>query len=127
MENTFQPCSISIPFLNEGECWIGTIISTDGSKREHIILLPGEIDSANWKEARAWAASIGGEVPDRCEGALLFATMKDEFKPEWYWTREQHIAYSGFAWSQYFDNGYQYSSYGKDYELRARAVRRVFL
>jgi hypothetical protein len=71
-----------------------------------------------------WAKSIGGELPDRCESALLFATMKDEFSPEWYWSRAQHAADSGYAWLQHFGTGSQ--SYDpKSYEGRARAVRRL--
>lgn len=120
----FTSCEVTLPPLNEGERWVGAIISADGSKREHIILLPGEIGSANWNDAIAWAASIGGELPDRCEGALLFATMKDEFEPAWHWTREQHAADSDYAWYQDFNYGTQYDSY-KNHELRARAVRRL--
>ena len=33
--------------------------------------------------------------------------MKDEFKPEYYWTREQHAANSNYAWNQNFVNGGQ--------------------
>lgn len=112
------------PELNEGEIYVGAIISADGSKNHHIILLPGESEEAEWTTAIEWAASIGGELPDRCESALLFATMKDSFKPEWYWLREQHATYSSIAWCQNFVNGGQ-NNITKTYELRARAVRRL--
>jgi hypothetical protein len=115
---------ITLPQLSEGEIYVGAIISADGSKNHHIILLPGESDDVEWKDAMEWAASIGGELPDRCESALLFATMKDEFKPEWYWLREQHATYSSDAWCQSFSRGLQDDDY-KSYELRARAVRRL--
>ena len=112
--------------LNTGEIYVGAIISADGSKRHHIILLPGEKNNVNWQGAMDWAASIGGELPDRCESALLFATMKDEFESEWHWLREQHVSYSLYAWFQYFVNGNQ--NYGtKGHELRARAVRRLVI
>ncbi len=110
--------------LNSGEEYVGLIVSADACKNHHIILLPGERNDINWKDANAWAESIGGELPDRCEGALLFATMKDRFQPEWYWTREQHASYSDYAWYQYFLDGHQYLSY-ESYQGRARAVRRV--
>ena len=118
------PITITFPTLNEGEKFIGVIISADGSKRHALILLPGEKTDIKWDEAMDWAKSIGGELPDRCESALLFATMKDEFSPEWYWTREQHAADSGFAWYQSFFYGAQITSH-KSYEGRARAVRRL--
>jgi len=120
----FAPCSVHQPLLKEGERWLGAIISADGAKRHHVILLPGEIDDTNWKDSMAWAASIGGDLPNRCETALLFATMKDEFKEEAYWTNEQHAAYSGYAWYQSFNYGFQHNS-NKSAELRARAVRRL--
>lgn len=118
------PITISPPELNHGERWLGAVVSVDGKKCEHIILLPGEAERINWKDAMAWAASIGGELPDRTESALLFATMKDEFKPEWYWTNEERAAVPGYAWMQGFDDGGQ-DYYRKSDQFRARAVRRL--
>jgi hypothetical protein len=66
-----------------GEKYIGTIISADGARNHHIILLPGAVSGKTWNDAKAWAESIGGELPDRSEGALLFSTMKDEFEEDW--------------------------------------------
>lgn len=110
------------PALAEGEVYVGLIAA--GTRREHIILLPGELEDAPWAKAMKWAESIGGELPDRVESALLFATLKDQFKPEWHWTREQYASYSGCAWVQYFDNGNQGNGH-KGYAYRARAVRRL--
>ncbi len=118
------PISVPMPDLNAGERWIGAVISADGTKRHHIILLPGEQESINWQDAMDWAESIGGELPDRTESALLFATAKDEFQEKWYWTREKHASDSDYAWSQYFtcgDQDYYHVLYGG----RARAVRRL--
>ena len=109
-----------------GEKYIGTIISADGTRNHHIILLPGAVSGKTWNDAKEWAESIGGELPDRSEGALLFATMKDEFEEDWYWTREAHASGSGYAWYQNFGNGYQYDIV-ISYELRARAVRRLII
>ena len=118
------PVTISAPVLKPGEKFVGVILSADGSRRHAVILLPGEIEDANWKRANEWAAEQGGELPDRVEGALLFATLKVEFKPEWYWTREQHAGFDDFAWCQNFFNGGQnYNHEGN--QLRARAVRRL--
>ena len=107
-----------------GEKYVGAIISADGSRNHHIILLPGAVSGMTWNAAKEWAASIGGVLPDRVESALLFATMKDEFEEECYWTREAYASVSGSAWCQYFYHG------GQTYDaingkLRARAVRRL--
>ncbi len=110
--------------LAQGELYLGTIISACGTKRHHTILLPGELEKANWKKAMEWAAELGGDLPDRVEQALLFATMKDQFKESAYWSNTQHAANSGFAWCQNFGYGYQDYDY-EGYELRARAVRRL--
>ena len=114
------PIEVTLPALNIGEKWVGVVISADGKKREHIILLPGEKENINWKDAMEWAKSVGGELPDRTEGALLFATMKAEFTAACYWTREQHASGSVYAWFQVFVDGYQYCD-GTDNKLRARA------
>ncbi len=118
------PITVTFPNLKAGEQYVGCIISADGKKREHIILLPGELDSASWGTAMEWATSIGGTLPDRCESALLFATLKDQFKPAWYWTCEQYAYGDGYAWMQDFCYGYQGYNH-KSSEYRARAVRRL--
>ena len=117
--------NINLPELAEGETYIGCIGDALGNLH-HVILLPGEIDEATWNKAMKWAAGIGGDLPDRVEQALLFACMKDEFKPNWYWSNTQHASDSSYAWFQYFDNGYQYDYY-KSAEGRARAVRRLVI
>ena len=118
------PITIAFPALNAGERYLGAIVSADGTKRHHVILLPGDNDGANWSDQMEWAKSIGGDLPDRCEQALLFALMKDQFQECAYWSKTQHAAYSSDAWFQYFKDGTQYGN-GKSAELRARAVRRL--
>jgi hypothetical protein len=120
------PITLNFPTLNAGEQYVGAIISANGAKREHIILLPGEVKSAKWQAAMDWAASIGGHLPNRCESALLSATMKDQFKPEWHWTCEQDAALPDYAWVQGFDYGGQDNDL-KSVEYRARAVRRELI
>lgn len=122
---TAFPITINAPELKPGEKFVGVILSADGSRRHALILLPGEIEDANWKKASEWAIRQGGELPDRVEGALLFATLQDEFKPELYWTREQHAGLNDFAWCQYFSYGHQNYGTLKDNQCRARAVRRL--
>ena len=117
---------MNIPKLNDGEIYIGAIISADGSRNHHLILLPDLAKNLCWKDAIAWAESIGGEIPDRVESDLLFAHVKDQFDQEWYWTREDHAADSSYVWFQSFGYGIQGIT-GKDGQLRARAVRRVLI
>ena len=121
-----EPIMVRAPNLAPGELWVGVIISADGKKKHHIILLPGVKIGINWKNAMDWAKSIGGDLPDRAEGALLFAVMKDEFDPEWYWLNEQHASDSDCAWCQDFSNGVQHYSH-KNLMFRARAVRRIYI
>ncbi len=48
----------------------------------------------------------------------------ESFNSNWYWSSTQHASDSGFAWFQYFLNGYQGDG-SKSFEGRARAVRRL--
>ena len=120
---TYQGRTITIA---DDERYIGTIISADAGRNHHIILLPGDADEADWETQMNWAKAQGGELPDRVESALLFSTMKDEFKEDWYWTREQHASYASYAWYQNFRRGDQ-RSYHTYSTLRARAVRRLII
>jgi hypothetical protein len=112
------------PELNEGEIYAGAIIAPDGTGH-HIILLEGDKDGSDWNTQMEWAKSIGGDLPDRVEQALFFKHLPDQFQQDWYWSNTQHASISVFAWYQNFLHGGQYNGYGKHYELRARAVRRV--
>ena len=114
--------TIATPVLNEGEIYAGAIINPDGTGH-HAILLPGDNDDASWDKQMEWAASIGGDLPDRVEQALLYKHLPDQFKKEWYWSNTQHASDSDCAWCQIFYFGYQ-SNNRKSTELRARAVRR---
>ena len=112
-----------IPPLNDGETYIGAIGDKNGDVY-HLILLPGDNDDASWHDAMNWAKSVGGDLPNRIEQAMLYAYHQKAFERDWYWSCEQPAADSDYAWSQDFVNGYQlYSSF--TYELRARAVRRL--
>ena len=126
MTNTEAPAAITTiarPPLNPGEKYVGAIINADGTGN-HIILLPGDQEDAKWQTQMDWAASIGGDLPNRVEQAMLFANMKDEFQEDWYWSNTTHATDSGYAWLQFFVNGDQ-GYWGKASLNRARAVRRV--
>lgn len=106
--------------LQTGEIYIGRL------NNQHIILLPGDNDGASWSAQIEWAKSIGGDLPNRVEQAMLFAGFRDQFKEAAYWSNQQDTdpGYEGWAWFQLFTSGRQNSSAKVD-ELRARAVRRI--
>ena len=114
--------------LKKGELYAGIILGKDGEPDYHLILLPGEAESVNWKDAKKFAVKAGGELPTRSEQSLLYTNLKEEFQERWYWSGEQHASYSDYSWYQYFVNGYQYCDRkGNSYYYRARAVRRLII
>ena len=112
--------------LAAGEHYAGIILDEAGEPAYHLILLPGEKESINWKDAMDWAKEQGGNLPTRPEQALLFANLKSHFEPKWYWSSERQGSDSGCAWFQGFLYGYQTVGSVHD-ELRARAVRRLVI
>ncbi|SAK53196.1 hypothetical protein AWB78_01302 [Caballeronia calidae] len=115
---------VKIP-LAPGERYAGLVLGDEREADYHLILLPGEIEDAEWKRAGEWAAEQGGELPTRREQSLLFANLKEEFEGAWYWSGQQHEENSGWAWYQHFTYGRQYYD-GQSNEFRARAVRRFY-
>ena len=116
--------SIAIPAAKPGERYVGSIIEPSGRVR-HIFLMPGD-EEMNWKDGLEWAKSLGGDLPDRIEQAMLFAHMPEEFRKEAYWSNTQHAGNSDYAWYQNFINGYQGNYYKDNDKLRVRPVRREF-
>jgi hypothetical protein len=112
--------------LKTGEVYAGMILGANGEADHHLVLLPGEAEKITWEDAKEFAAKLGGELPSRREQALLYANLKHEFKPSWYWSGTQHAAVDDCAWLQYFNYGTQDSVY-KSASLRARAVRRLVI
>jgi hypothetical protein len=110
--------------LKEGEAYAGLILGKNGAPDHHLILLPDEIDDVTWSAARNWAASAGGELPNRRELSLLHANLKEMFSRVWYWSAEQSEARSQLVWGQNFSSGIQ-TMYGRQFHGRARAVRRI--
>ena len=114
---------LQIPPLAEGEIYVGCIGDATGNLH-HVILLPGDNDAAAWEAQMEWAKSIGGDLPNRIEQAMLWANHRDQFQKDLYWSNETHHSESGWAWYQNFDDGNQYDC-NRINELRARAVRRL--
>ena len=110
--------------LQEGETYAGLILGKNGESDHHLVLLPGEASDVTWSAARAWATSLGGELPSRRELALLFANCKEQFARVWYWSSEASEARSQLVWGQNWSSGIQ-TMYGRQFHGRARAVRRI--
>lgn len=79
---------ITTPELNAGELYVGAIRSPNGSGY-HTILLPRDNDDADWQTQMDWAKSIGGDLPDRIEQAMLYKHHSAQFQPDWYWSNTQ--------------------------------------
>lgn len=110
--------------LQAGEHYAGSTLEADGLVKHDIVLLAARPDlRMTWQDAMEWAASVGGQLPDRQEQALLFANCKQHLQGEWHWSSEEHENAS-YAWSCYFHDGDQSHDH-KSYEGCAVAVRRV--
>ena len=113
------------PTLADGEIHVATI-QIAGEAPYHLVLLPQRTkDEMTHHAATEWASSIGGELPNRYEQALMFAYQRDQFDRDWYWSNTLHESDQGYAWYQYFDYGGQYHNC-RSFKLRARAVRREY-
>jgi hypothetical protein len=111
--------------LHPGERYAGIVLDADGHATHHLVLLPARPGTdLNWADAKAWAASVGGELPNRQEQALLYANCKPHPQPGWHWSGEEHEDDAACAWGCYFDDGYQ-SHLRKSVEGSAVAVRRL--
>jgi hypothetical protein len=109
--------------LKDGEHYAGLILNADGTPSHHLVLLPDADKRMAWQAAVEYAKDQGGTLPTRREQSLLFANLKDQFQPAWYWSGEQYEGDGSYAWSQNFHGGLQLLTH-KSYEGRARAVRR---
>lgn len=118
---------LPIPPLSEGEIYIGAIGDKDGNLN-HVILLPGDNDDADWQAQMDWAKSIGGDLPNRIEQAMLYESFSEHFQKDWYWsnTTDRDPGYEDYAWCQHFHHGGQGGD-RKDGSNRARAVRRLVI
>ncbi len=127
MNTTSAPCLAQLhrPLVQENERYVGAIVRPDLTGY-HLIRMPLDVAiKVKWQTAMDHAVKKAGELPDRPEAALLFATREaGEFSEEWYWTREQHAGDDGYAWCQAFGYGTQ-DYYRKGLQFRVVLVRRV--
>jgi hypothetical protein len=109
--------------LKEGEHYAGLILNADGTPSHHLVLLPEADKRMPWQAAVEYAKDQGATLPTRREQSLLFANLKDQFQPAWYWSGDQYEDDGSYAWGQYFYGGFETIT-RKSSEGRARAVRR---
>ncbi len=124
---TTEPTTIQLPALaielQPGERYAGPVLDADGNVKHHLVLLPNRPESdMKWQAAMDWAASVGGQLPDQQEQALLFANCKPHLQPDWHWSCQEHENAS-YAWKCDFYYGTQLDGH-KSFEGSAVAVRR---
>jgi hypothetical protein len=112
--------------LQKSETYAGLILGKNGEPDYHLVLLPGEASDVTRANAKEFAKKAGGELPSRREQSLLFANLKEAFKPNWYWSSEQYASDARSAWVQHFFDGGQFSYHIYD-PCRAVAVRRLII
>jgi len=111
--------------LNPGEHYAGPVLDADGKTKHHLVLMAARPnDDLDWDDAMAWATTVGGQLPDRQEQALLYANCKPHLKPAWHWSSEVHESDASSAWFCHFNYGNQDGNH-KSAEGAAVAVRRV--
>jgi len=120
---TALPATLTLPTPAAGELYAGLVLE-DGAWH-HLILLPESMAKvAGWKKAMEWAKEQGGDLPTRCEQAVLYGNLPGEFEKDWYWSSTPFAGDESYAWCQYFSDGTQCDTRELS-KLRARAVRRV--
>lgn len=115
---------------DQGGVFVGTIF--DPKNGDYHLIVGPEMDSeGKWQNAVDWAKTliVAGhndfDLPNKREGRFLQCNGKHLFQDKWYWLGEQYAGGSDYAWAQLFESGNQDYWTKRDYEFRARAVRRV--
>lgn len=111
--------------LAPGERYSGPVLDKDGLVQHHLILLPARPDvRKNWDDAKAWASSVGGDLPSPQEQFLLLANCRDALPKTWCWSNKEDEEDASYAWDCHFYDGSQYD-FHKSFEVSAVAVRRL--
>ncbi|MGK5074009.1 hypothetical protein [Janthinobacterium sp. ZB1P44] len=113
--------------LRQGERYAGLILGKDGAPDYHLVLQPDEceLEYHSWQAASDWAASLGHSLPSRREQTLLYATLKEAFRPNWHWSSEPGDI-EDEAWCKDFDTGVAYQTL-REFDGYALCVRRVLV
>lgn len=114
-----------LPILAAGERYAGFVLDANGNIKHHLVLLPDRPSGRlEWQAAKAWAASVGGQLPDRQEHRLLCANCApQDLIHNWHWLSEACADNRHLAWFGNFDRGTQ-SFFRKTDNGAAVAVRR---
>ena len=105
----------------QGSAYVGISSDKNGQPYALVLLADKPEKDVNWTQAVDWAKRVGGELPNRVDGALMFANIPELFERRLHWLSEQYSSCT--AWHQYFFDGSQDYEL-KKFEARARAVRR---
>jgi hypothetical protein len=122
--------AIGTLWIGQGGIYAGNVRGDEGKSDYALIVANVACNAGKWDAAIAWAKGVTADghsdftLPQRKEQAILFGNVPELFEKEWYWSGEQYASDPGYAWYQGFTNGNQSTS-PKNYELRARAVRRL--
>lgn len=101
----------------------GIFAGITSTKKGHfaVILRPEQGSNLTYRQAKAWAKKLGGELPTRPVAAMLFANLKKLLREEWHWTADTQGGSN--AWVCYFIST-QYD-FHKRYKCSAVAVRLI--
>lgn len=127
--NTTTNTTVQLPAttieLAPSERYSGAVLDETGQFKHHLILLPARPEERkNWDDAKAWAASVGGDLPSPQEQSLLFANCRDALPQAWCWSNKEDEEDASSAWGCNVGSGGQYGN-RKSYEGSAVAVRRL--
>lgn len=106
------PAAVSIATLPplkaalQGGIFCGLTTLPDGTHHAVVLLAARPDKRLTWKQAMAWAADAGGQLPSRPIAALLYANARETIEPDWHWTNEPEG--SSYAWTCFFTTGSQY-------------------
>lgn len=113
---------IQIPPLAEGEIYLCGLVDANGDL-EHTVIIGINNDGGSWQKQMEWAKSLGGDLTNRIEQAVIRARRPDLVEEAAYWSNTTVEWDSACAWYQDFYGGLQYFSL-KSAARRAVAVRR---
>lgn len=107
-----------------GGQFMGILSDSHGMPYALILLgaRPGTL--IDWSTAKAWAAGSGGDLPTRCEAAMLISSYKGTLCSALAWTNEEYRQDSPLAWG-FVGNSGRTCTYPKETVSVAIAVRRV--
>jgi hypothetical protein len=102
----------------------GLTRGADGESDKIVEVLDYAPKKMNWRDASAYAESVGGILMTRRTAPLCFANVPELFEKTWHWLQEQYEGDDACAWVQYFADGLQHHVH-EGHESPVRPVRLV--